>query len=170
MNPPRHNLEAKFRIHDIIALQQQAEAIGFEYVATLVQHDTFFVVSNGKLKLRKENNRAQLIYYRRYHDQGLEVSSYQIASVQEPAKLRGLLSTALGILAEVQKQRVLLRRRQLRLHLDQVIGHGTFGELEAVVDPEAVPADYRAEISDVLAALKIHPRQLLHVSYFELGR
>ncbi len=163
------NLEAKFPISDIVAIRHRAEALGFEYVATLVQHDTFFMVADGKLKLRVQNDEAQLIYYRRCHAQGLEVSTYQTVVVQEPGNLRNLLSTALGILAELRKKRILLRRRHLRLHLDEVVGHGTFGELEAVVAPDSVPADYRPEVSEVLAALKIPPEQLLSLSYFELG-
>lgn len=98
------NLEAKFPISDIVAIRHRAEALGFEYVATLVQHDTFFMVADGKLKLRVQNDEAQLIYYRRCHAQGLEVSTYQTVVVQEPGNLRNLLSTALGILAELRKK------------------------------------------------------------------
>ena len=164
------NVEAKFPLTDIATARCRAEAIGFQYVGTLVQHDTFFVVSNGKLKLRQEPDGACLIHYRRHREQGLELSHYEIVAVSEPLKLRELLSAALGVSGEVDKRRILLRRANIRLHLDEVVNHGVFGELEAVLDAGDDPANDRAEIAAILAALQIPPEQLIGVSYFELPR
>jgi len=164
------NVEAKFPLTDIATARRRAEAIGFQYVGTLVQHDTFFVVSNGKLKLRQEPDGACLVHYRRHREQGLELSHYEIVAVSEPLKLRELLSAALGVSGEVDKRRILLRRANIRLHLDEVVNHGVFGELEAVLDAGDDPANDRAEIAAILAALQIPPEQLIGVSYFELPR
>jgi predicted adenylyl cyclase CyaB len=162
------NLEAKFPLQDISAAQQRAEAIGFTYVGTLVQHDTFFVVPNGKLKLREQPDGAWLIHYQRHHEKGLELSYYEIVGVAEPGKLRELMSAALGILGRINKRRVLLRRANIRLHLDEVVDLGLFGELEAVMDADDDPGESRAQIAATLAALQIAPDQLINVSYFEL--
>jgi predicted adenylyl cyclase CyaB len=164
------NVEAKFPLTDIAAVQQRARALGFECIGTLIQHDTFFVVSNGKLKLREQPDGACLIHYQRHREQGFELSSYEIAAVPEPLKLRVLLSTALGVLAVVHKRRTLLRRANLRLHLDEVDNHGLFGELEAVMNAGDNPADCRAEIAAIMAALQIPSERLIGVSYFELPR
>jgi predicted adenylyl cyclase CyaB len=163
------NVEAKFPLADIAPTRRRAEAIGFEYIGTLLQHDTFFAVPNGKLKLRQEPDGACLIHYRRHHEHGLELSNYEIVEVSEPLKLRELLSNALGVIAEVQKRRILLQRANVRLHLDEVVNHGVFGELEAVMDA-GEPAAARAEITVILATLQIPSEQLIEVSYFELPR
>jgi len=164
------NVEAKFPLGDIAAARRRAELIGFEYIATLVQLDTFFEVSNGKLKLRQEPDGACLIHYQRNREQGLELSNYEIVAVSEPLKLRELLSAALGVIGEVQKRRTLLRRANVRLHLDEVLNHGIFGELEALIPDGDDPASCRAEIEVILAALQVRPDQLIDVSYFELRR
>lgn len=162
------NVEAKFPLSNIAAAKVRAEAIGFTYVGTLVQHDTFFIVSNGNLKLREQPDDACLIYYQRHHDQGLELSNYEIVRVTNPAKMRAILSAALGLRGEIRKRRVLLRRDNIRLHLDEVVNRGVFGELEAVMATGDDPADSRAQISAILATLRIPSDQLIGVSYFEL--
>jgi predicted adenylyl cyclase CyaB len=162
------NVEAKFPLPDIAAAQQRAEVLGFEYIGTLIQHDTFFAVSHGKLKLREQADGAWLIHYQRHHEQGLELSNYEIVAISEPLKFRVLLSAALGVLAEVRKRRTLLRRANIRLHLDEVDSHGPFGELEAVLDEGEEPANCRSEIAAILAALQIPSEQLIGVSYYEL--
>ena len=162
------NLEAKFPLADMTTAKRTAEAIGFRYVGTLIQRDTFFAVSTGKLKLREQPDGASLIHYQRRDEQGLGLSNYEIVEVAEPAKLRMLLSAALGVIGEIHKRRVLLRRANIRLHLDDVADRGLFGELEAVMDTDADPADARGQIAAILRALQIPSEQLIGVSYYEL--
>lgn len=164
------NVEAKFRLQDVEHFRRRAEAIGFECVATLLQHDTFFAAANGKLKLRQQNDGAWLIHYQRHREQGLELSNYQIVGVSQPLEVRALLSAALGVVATVDKRRILLRRANVRLHLDDVVNLGLFGELEAVMDTGDDPAAGRAEIAAILGMLQIPPEELIDISYFELPR
>ena len=162
------NLEAKFRVDDPSLARRRAEAVGFSMRATLDQRDTFFGVAHGKLKLREEAEGAALIRYGRVRAGALEVSEYEIVPVADPGPLRAMLAAALGVLAEVRKQRTLLLRRNLRLHLDRIDGLGSFGEIEAVIAPGETPALYRAELAELLATLEIGPDNLIRKSYFEL--
>ncbi len=162
------NLEAKFRVDDAALARRRAEALGFSMRATLDQRDTFFGVAHGKLKLREEADGAALIRYGRVHHGALEVSDYEIVPVANPRPLRAMLAGALGVLAEVRKQRVLLLRRNVRLHLDRVDGLGSFGEIEAVIAGGEAPELYRIEVGDLLAALEIGTDNLIKKSYFEL--
>jgi adenylate cyclase class IV len=164
------NVEVKFPLADLSAAHQRAVAAGFEDQGTLLQRDTFFVVPNGKLKLREQSDGAWLIHYRRHHDDGFDLSNYEIVAVSAPHQLRELLSASLGILAELHKRRTLLRRANVRLHLDQLDDQGTFGELEAVLQEGENPASYRAEIAAILAVLEVPSKQLIDVSYFEMVR
>jgi predicted adenylyl cyclase CyaB len=164
------NLEAKFRLDNVVLARERAQAIGFRFSAELIQHDAFFAVPNGKLKLREQPDGCWLIHYRRIHEGSLELSNYEIAVVSEGAKMRKLLAAALGIVAEVRKCRTLLRRGNIRLHLDEVVDLGDFGEIEAVLGDGANPGDYRAEVEEILTALHVRADQLIDASYFELMR
>jgi predicted adenylyl cyclase CyaB len=162
------NLEAKFRVDDAALARRRAEALGFSMRATLDQRDTFFCVSHGKLKLREETDSAALIRYGRVRQGALEVSDYEIVQIANPGPLRAMLTAALGVLAEVRKQRTLLSRRNVRLHLDRVDGLGAFGEIEAVIAAGETPQLYASEIAELLATLEIGPNNLIRESYFEL--
>ncbi|HXW83688.1 MAG TPA: class IV adenylate cyclase [Candidatus Binataceae bacterium] len=162
------NLEAKFRLRDLKRARTAAESIGYRYRETWRQRDTFFRVARGKLKIREEPRGAMLIYYAREERNTLQVSSYEIVSVAEPAKLRAILASALGVLGEVRKERTLLMRDWVRLHLDQVEGLGEFGEIEAVIAAGDEPELSRAAVEELLAALGVERGALIAQSYFEL--
>ena len=162
------NLEAKFRLRDLALARSRTEAIGFELRALLIQRDTFFRVEHGKLKLREEPGAAALIHYRRDQLAGLDLSDYQIVPVANPEPMRAMLANALGVLAEVRKERTLMMRGNIRLHLDRVEGLGEFGEIEAVLDANVSAESSRPAVDEILAALEVS--ELIGVSYFELSR
>lgn len=162
------NLEAKFCLADHPSAHERALAIGFEPCGLLIQRDTFFVVANGKLKLREQPDGAWLIHYRRDDQQELQVSDYTIVSVSDPAAVRAILADALGTLAEVRKERTLMMRRNVRLHLDRVEGLGAFGEIEAVVADGDSPLAFHDEVAGILESLGVAANDLIERSYFEL--
>ena len=163
------NLEAKFRLHDLVAARGRAVAIGCAPRAVLLQRDRFFRVGFGKLKLREEPGNAYLVHYGRSETDSLQLSSYEIVAVPEPEKTRAMLEAALGMIAEVRKGRILLMRANVRLHLDRVEGLGDFGEIEAVIADGDDPERSRAAVDETLAALGIARGDLIDVSYFELA-
>jgi predicted adenylyl cyclase CyaB len=162
------NLEAKFRLADLVRAESRAIAIGYARRAILNQRDTFFNVADGKLKLREENGGAALIFYRRDESGPLMLSNYEIAPVSNPATTRHILDAALGTLAIVEKERILLTRDHIRLHLDRVASLGDFGEIEAVIPADEDPELSRTDVDELLAALEIIPADLIDVSYFEM--
>lgn len=164
------NLEAKFPLRDHARARESAKAIGYTERAILRQRDTFFRVARGKLKLREIADEAggALIYYGREESGELQLSRYEIVPVTDPAAMRTMLAAALGILAEVRKERVLLMRANVRLHLDRVTDLGDFGEIEAVIAEADDPESSRAAVDELLAALGIARGDLITVSYFEM--
>jgi predicted adenylyl cyclase CyaB len=164
------NLEAKFRLQELAQAQRKAEAIGFILTEVFTQHDTFFFTGSGKLKLREQAGNAWLIHYNRDHSRELELSNYEIVVVAEPIATRAMLVAALGAQAEVRKERTLLMRGNIRLHLDRVEGLGDFGEIEAVLREGDRAETYRSEVGQILAALDVSDADLIGVSYFELIR
>jgi predicted adenylyl cyclase CyaB len=163
------NLEAKFRLQDWRKARERAVAIGYTGRSVLLQRDTFFRCASGKLKLREEDGRAMLIYYGRRSAGALQLSTYQIVEVVDPENTRAMLAAALGVIAEVRKERTLLMRANVRLHLDRVEELGEFGEIEAVIPEGADPECSRAAVDELLAALQISRETLIDVSYFELA-
>lgn len=162
------NLEAKFRLVDQSVGYESALAIGFEPRGILIQHDTFFVAANGKLKLREQAGEAWLVHYRRNEHRELQLSDYTIIPVDDPVAMRTMLADALGILAEVRKHRTLMVRRNVRLHLDCVEGLGDFGEIEAVIADDDTPQAFREEVALILSAFAVATTDLIERSYFEL--
>jgi predicted adenylyl cyclase CyaB len=162
------NLEAKFRMPNHSIAYQRALTIGFEPHGILIQHDRFFLVPNGKLKLREQGSEAWLIHYRRDLQSELQLSDYTIVSVAHSAATRTMLTEALGLLADVRKHRTLMMRRNVRLHLDRVEGLGDFGEIEAVLADDDAPQTFREEVTAILNELGIASTDLIERSYFEL--
>jgi len=164
------NLEAKFKLHDLERARKQAEAIKYQFKATLMQRDTFFRVREGKLKLREEESGAWMIFYGRQDSQDLKLSSYEIVSIAEPAKTRDIMTQALGTIATVKKTRILMMRDHIRLHLDRVDDLGEFGEIEAVLGEHGDPELSRPAVDELLRALEVDRKNLIATSYFEMLR
>ena len=162
------NLEAKFRLVDLVEAERRAAAIGYTRRAILEQRDTFFRVANGKLKLREEGGSAVLIFYHRIESGPLMLSNYEIVQVAEPARTLRMLEDALGTIAVVEKVRTLMMHDNVRLHLDRVARLGLFGEIEAVIADGEDPERSRGAVDEIVAALGVRPSDLIDVSYFEM--
>ena len=162
------NVEAKFKMLNPAHAREVATRLGFQARGILAQRDTFFQVAHGKLKLREEAAGAWLIHYRRRREADLELSEYEIVPVAEPARTRSMLASALGVLAEVRKERTLLMRGNIRLHLDRVESLGDFGEIEAVLESGETAESNRVAVREILSALDINEHDLIGMSYFEM--
>lgn len=133
------NVELKVRDPDPAATLARALALpGVRDEGEIRQRDTYFATTSGRLKLREEADargaRAHLIAYTRPDETAARASSYRLAPIAEPEALREALSSSLGALVVVDKRRRLLLWENVRVHLDEVDGLGSFAELEAVVE------------------------------------
>jgi homotetrameric cytidine deaminase len=141
VTPPRRNVELKARDADPHTTLERALALGASDEGVLRQRDTYFARARGRLKLREQEGGrepvAQLIAYVREDAEQARTSAYRIAPAAEPEALRAALDASLGTLAVVDKRRRLLLWEDVRIHLDDVEGLGTFVELEAVASPDS---------------------------------
>jgi homotetrameric cytidine deaminase len=146
VTPPRRNVEIKARDADPAATLERALALGASDEGVLTQRDTYFTRARGRLKLREQEGGseagARLIAYARPDDDTARTSAYRLAEVADPAALREALDAALGTLVVVDKRRHLLLYENVRIHLDEVQGLGSFVELEGVA---AADSDLSAE-------------------------
>jgi predicted adenylyl cyclase CyaB len=138
---PRRNLELKVRVPDLARVRSACARVATR-AAVIEQVDTYFHAAHGRLKLREsvsgsEECAATLLAYDRPDRSGVRASDYHLVAVPDPAGVKSALSAALGVRGVVRKRREVHMYHNVRIHLDDVEGLGTFVELEAVVSPEA---------------------------------
>jgi cytidine deaminase len=163
----RTNVELKARIADPDATIARCLALGAEDHGTLVQRDTYYGAAHGRLKLREHPTRGgELIAYRRADATEPEQSRYLLAPVDATDLLNGALDAALGTTVVVSKRRRLFIWENVRIHVDDVEGLGTFVELEALVDGDLDAA--REQVARLRSGLAIDDDALVAVGYADL--
>ena len=167
----RRNIELKARIASIEAAREVARRIATEHVGLLVQTDTYFHCRTGRLKLRETDTRpAQLVWYARPDEQGPKTSKYLLVPVEDAAGLKRALAAALDIRSLVSKRREVYLYHNVRIHLDEVQGLGTFLEFEAVLEPDQNEADGRAQVERLAGQFGVAASDLLDGSYGEMAK
>ncbi len=169
------NLESKVPCVNLQAVAERAAAAGAAYAGVLNQTDTYFAVSDRRLKLREiwhgapdgTSFAAELIDYERHDRVGARVSAYTREPVDDPAARAAALAAEYGLRGVVRKRRDLWLIDRTRIHLDRVIGLGEFVELETVADGAVGPADW-AEHEAVAAALGLDLSESTPSSYIDL--
>ncbi len=159
------NIELKARDPDPARSLQASLDLGAEDHGWLQQLDTYFKVPQGRLKLREQDGVAELIYYERSDEAIERQSQYRIVPIQDADGLKDALGAALGIIVAVEKSRRLLLWRNVRIHLDEVPGLGSFIELEAVAEPDSdLSGEYR-NVAELREALDITGERILAAGY-----
>jgi len=165
------NVEIKARIDSVDALLPRARAIADEGPTEILQDDTFFSCSNGRLKLRAfSESSGELIFYRRPDQAGPKESFYVISPTASPNTLREALTLAYGQNGRVRKHRTLFMVGRTRVHLDRVEGLGDFLELEVVLSENETTESGVKVAHELLAQLGISPQQLIDGGYIDLLR
>jgi homotetrameric cytidine deaminase len=172
----RVNVELKARDPDPDATAARCAALGARDEGLLTQRDTYFAARHGRLKLRTASStgrqraaRDELIAYRRPDAVQASESSYVRAPAEDADALREALDAALGTTVVVAKRRRLFIWENVRIHLDDVDGLGTFVELEAVVAQDGSDLDdARAKVARLRDELAIGDDALLAQGYSDL--
>jgi predicted adenylyl cyclase CyaB len=161
------NVEIKARVADLAALRARAERLATARLGIDRQVDTYFRVASGRLKLRESSlSGGQLVPYRRPDQPGARRSDYLVVPVEDPERLKSLLAAMLGVHRVVRKTREILLVENVRVHLDEVEGLGSFLELEAVFDgSDAGELREREKVAGLLRELGVADGQLVATSY-----
>jgi len=163
------NVEIKARCANPAAMVRAVAAAGAVLQSTFEQIDTYFNVRNGRLKMRREDGAGDaLIFYRRPDDTSPKVSRYEVVPIAPGQQIGFILEQALGIKTVVRKRRQLWRLDNIRIHLDDVEGLGSFIEFEVEVLPGRDVAGCRAQADALLKRLGIGSADLLAGSYSDL--
>jgi predicted adenylyl cyclase CyaB len=165
------NIELKIRLADLDAARSVAQAIATERLGRQHQVDTYFGSRRGRLKLREiDGQSAQLVWYARPDQPGPKPSDYLLVPVAEPQMLKTALEGALGIECVVDKQREIYLYENVRIHLDEVRGLGSFLEFEAVLGPDVDDAAGYRQLEDLFERFSLSADDLLPGSYGDMLR
>ena len=140
-----------------------------EFRGTDEQTDSYFNVGNGRLKLREGNIENNLIYYERTNQAGPKNSHFNLVKIEDAAGLKEVLTKSIGIKAIVKKKREIYYIRNVKFHIDEVPGLGSFVEIEA----GNILADFSQEqlkqqCDFYVKAFGIKEVDLVEVSYSDL--
>jgi predicted adenylyl cyclase CyaB len=167
------NVEVKARLADPARARAALRAAGAVCKGTDRQVDTYFRCPRGRLKLREGDIENALIHYHRPDEPGPKPAQVTLYAAPAPARLRELLTRALGVRVTVAKARVIHFLRNVKVHVDDVAGLGTFLEIEAVdADGTIGAARLLAQCRDTMRRLGVRQEDLLRGSYSDmmLGR
>jgi predicted adenylyl cyclase CyaB len=163
------NVEIKARVRNRATLFARAQEIADSPPVEIVQDDTFFLCSNGRLKLRAfSESEGELIFYRRHDATGPKESQYFVAPTSSPSKLRETLTLAFGECGRVRKKRTLFLVGRTRIHIDDVEGLGNFMELEVVLSEGQAVDEGVATARRVMQQLGINEDDLIDTAYVDL--
>lgn len=164
------NVEIKARCSDSRFIRDYLLSKGAEYKGTDHQTDTYFKVPNGRLKLREGNIENNLIFYSRPDQAGPKESVFQLVKVEDAAGLKKALTSANGIKIIVEKKREIYFIANVKFHIDEVPGLGSFVEIEAgnITAPLLGAAELKQQCDDYLDAFGIREEDLVEVSYSDL--
>ncbi|MGK5083307.1 class IV adenylate cyclase [Bdellovibrionota bacterium FG-1] len=164
------NIEIKARCSDLKKARSVALKFKTDNLGVLHQVDTYFITQAGRLKLREINGTtAQLIPYLKDYQTGPMRSDYALLPVEDPNHLKALLGHLLGIEFVVDKRREVFLIENVRVHLDEVKGLGTFVEFEAVCKNDSVEEHsiQTAKVNELMQAFGIRGDDLLDLSYVD---
>ena len=163
------NIELKARLSGLDAARSVAEAIATERLGRQHQVDTYFRSRRGRLKLREiDGSSAQLVWYARPDEPGPKPSDYVLVPVANPEALKAALEASLGIECVVDKRREIYLDKNVRIHLDEVSGLGTFLEFEAVVGPDVDDAAAYGQLEHLTEQFSLAREDFLSGSYADM--
>ncbi len=140
-----------------------------EFRGTDHQTDTYFNVRNGRLKLREGNIETNLIYYQRTDQEGPKESNFNLVAVSDANGLREVLTQSNGIKVIVRKKREIYYIENVKFHIDEVPGLGSFVEIEAGnILAEKTREQLLEQCNFYMKELGIVERDLIHHSYSDM--
>lgn len=191
----KRNIEIKAKLEDErefdekVKIAQQLTGEGKAEI--IVQHDVFFKVPKGRLKLRYEvswlkwrqfnwlnwsffiqGDRAKLVQYSRDDVAGPKLSKFNLLEVSDGPLMERMLDDSIGILGVLDKTRHLfMHEGRTRIHLDVVKNNGSnyYGMEFEVMMKAGEELEFGNQIAeDLIKLFELKKDQLLEGSYFEI--
>ncbi len=164
------NVEIKARCANSPAIKQYLTDNRAEFKGLDHQTDTYFNVPNGRLKLREGNIENNLIFYERSNQAGPKDSHFNLVKVEDAAGLKEVLTKSNGVKVVVEKHREIYYIGNVKFHIDEVPGLGSFVEIEAGnrLAEEMTHEQLKEQCDFYLQQFKVLPEDLIEVSYSDM--
>ena len=163
------NVEIKATCRNADAVRRTLRARGADFRGTDHQVDTYFRTPRGRLKLREGEIENHLIHYRRPDEPGPRRADVLLLATEPGSPIKQVLARALGVLVVVDKRREIYFIDNVKFHVDEVAGLGSFVEIEAQSRPgERTERQLLAQCEQYLALLGIAPDDCVGASYSDL--
>ncbi|HHM21156.1 MAG TPA: CYTH domain-containing protein [Bacteroidetes bacterium] len=163
------NIEIKARCGHPGKIQKILESKNARYIGTDHQVDTYFNVKNGRLKLREGNIENNLIHYMRSDEAGPGKSEVQLYKSTPGSNLKNTLTAALGIFKTVNKQRRIYFIENVKFHIDEVKGPGSFIEIEAIDEDGSIGLEkLHEQCRYYMELFEVRDKDLVKESYSDM--
>jgi len=126
------NYEFKARCNHIELIEAKLKTLNPVFIGMDNQVDTYFNITNGRLKLREGTIENSLIHYFRQNSTGIKQSDVTLYQHQPDKNLKDILAKALGVKTIVAKERKIYFIDNVKFHFDRVKELGSFIEVEAI--------------------------------------
>lgn len=163
------NIEIKARTRDVDYVRTYLNQHKAEYKGLDEQTDTYFNTPNGRLKLREGNIENNLIYYERADQAGPKSSHFHLVRVPDAAGLKEVLMKSIGVKVVVKKSREIYYIGNVKFHIDEVPGLGSFVEIEAGnVQADLTREQLQQQCDHYMSELRIESKDLIEISYSDM--
>jgi predicted adenylyl cyclase CyaB len=161
------NIEFKAELRDVEAARRQCAVLGARRLGILKQTDTYYKLTDGRLKRRQAPGEpTEWVFYHRLDRARPKMCNYSILTDEQARRQWG--SQSLREWLKVIKMRELWMLDRLRIHLDDVLDLGWFFELEAVVSRDFDVKQAHAEIDRLRQAFWPMLGEAIGTSYSDL--
>ena len=162
-------IEIKARCKTTDGIRKNLLSLGATSIGTDRQIDTYFVVPEGRLKLRRGNIENTLIQYHRSNQSGPKLSNVKLYKPNDVDALYATLRAAIPVLVEVDKQREIYFIENVKFHIDHVKGLGDFIEIEAIDEVGDIGiTKLNAQCEHYLKLFDVDPGDLMTHSYSDM--
>jgi predicted adenylyl cyclase CyaB len=164
-------VELKAKVADHKQLKEKLTELGATYIGVFEQTDQYYVVPEGRLKLRevKGSNTVELIYYERENIAGPKSDDAFLLKIQDADDIKTVLNKVLSPLVVVEKVREIFVITGTQVHLDTVKGLGKFIEFERQTADDSTNLELdRNVLEQLMKTLAIDHANLETHSYSDL--
>ncbi len=166
---PYLNVEIKAKCADPDYIRNYLASNNASFKGTDEQTDTYFNVANGRLKLREGNIENNLIFYQRDNQAGPKNSSFNLVKIEDARGLKDVLTKSVGEKVVVKKRREIYYINNVKFHIDEVPGLGSFVEIEAGnILADLSQQQLKEQCDFYLKEFRIQLEDLVEVSYSDM--
>ncbi len=158
----------KARIQSFEPIERKLQKLGAHYIGEDHQKDTYFEITQGKLKLREGTIENLIAHYERKMINGMErTSNYRYDQNPDKAEVDHLFRNH-KVIGVIKKIRKIYKIQNVKIHLDKTEQGELFIEIEAIDEfQEFTEANLLKQCLEIKTKLGIDDNQLIKSGYLK---